>query len=271
MNKNIKSKLLWIISVICVIVLFFSLNIIELDRKWFFRFETEVFLKECSNEDAKKLETMPLIHCLEIQDCTADNIDFIENMPFLTELSILKYRGDWSKLKKCENLTSFSVTNSTFDDLKYFSEMEKLENLDFAVFSNDVKIDSIDGIEKIKSLKTLTINGLSDDDISSINSLLCLETLNVQYSSITSIELENEKLLYISLSNNHSLERCDYSEKCINVKEIIILDCPNIIIDVDELIKLPELCKISISKGMLKENEIDKLASRGIEVIVLYE
>lgn len=265
----IKKKQLIPCIIAAVIIVFALTNIIKIDRQYHFRFETDVFLEECSNDDAKILKTMPFIRRLEIRNCTADNIDFVEKKPFLTELSILKYNGDWAPLRECKNLKSFSVTNSTFDDLTYFSEMDHLNKLNFAVFSNDVKIESADGLDDIGSLKTLTLNGLDSKNLIINNYFPTLETLTVQYSDIKSISLDIEGLQCISLKNNCDLEECIFSENCFDLKEITISDCPNIKLDADEMLKLPKLSRISISEGILTKVQLERINSAGIEVDIL--
>ena len=262
----IKKKQLIPCIIAAVIIVFALTNIIKIDRQYHFRFETDVFLEECSNDDAKILKTMPFIRRFEIWDCTADNIDFIEKKPFLTELSILKYNGDWTPLRECKNLKSFSVTNSIFDDLTYFSEMDHLNKLNFAVFSNDVKIKSSDGLDDIGSL---TLNGLDSKNLIINNYFPTLETLMVQYSDIKSIAFDLEGLQCISLKNNCDLEECIFSENCFDLKEITISDCPNIKLDADEMLKLPKLSRISISEGILTKVQLERINSAGIEVDIL--
>jgi len=265
---NIKHKKI-ILCLLAAISIFIAANIVKLDGRCYFRFCTEVFLDNCTNEDAKKLQTMPFINSLVIRNCEAENIDFVKNKKNLTNLSILKYSGDWAPLKNCNKLKSFDVTNSTFDNLTYFSEMEQLENLNFSFISYDVKIYSINGIEKLKSLRFLSLNGVKEENVSLIADLTALNTLSIMNSDISFLDIDLNELKYLALKNNQNIQTCSFSDRCVSLEEITIEHCSNIAININEIINLPKLKKVTVSKGVFTEKEIAELRLNDIKVELL--
>lgn len=267
MKKTAKHKWAAAVCLFAAAVLI-MVNTVKLDGKYYFRFSADVFLDNCTNEDAHILETMPFIRRLEIRNCISDNIDFLENKKLLTELSILKYNGDWSPLKSCKKLQSFSSTNSTFDDLTIFSEMDGLEKLNLAVLSYDMQINSQEGIEKLQSLKYLNLNGLKEEALYSLGSLSELESLGLFYCDIENIDIDLEKIRYINLSYNYELKSCSIKNSCIGLKSLTITDCPKIKLDIDELLSLPSLEEITVTKDVLTEKEAELLVQNGISVSI---
>ncbi len=248
-------------AIVLLMIINAVINTVKLDGKFYSRFSSDVFMENCSNEDARILETMPFIYRLEIKNCMSDNISFIEHKKFLKELGILQYYGDWSPLRSCNGLRSFSTTNSTFDDLTYFSGMTELERLDLAVFSYGVQINSKNGIEALRSLKNLRLCGLKEKDLSSINDLSELENLYLIKCDIENINIDLEKIEYINLSHNYKLKSCNIKSSCIELQRLVIADCPEINMDIDELTALPTLKEITVSNCPEIDMDIDKLTA----------
>lgn len=257
-----------IISTVFLAFIFVISNIVKLDDKYYFRFCTEVSVNTCTDKDAQMLETMPFIRKLAINVCLSQDIDFLENKNGLSELSILKFNGDWSPLKKCTALRSFTTTNSSFDDLTYFEKMTELEELNLALLSNDVSVAEKKGLEKLDSLKYLHLNGLKENNVNEINSLFSLEQMELSSCDITSLDIYSDKLRSLKLSHNKLLTECTFKESCASLESLIIYDCPQIAVDVGELSELPCLKEINIPQGMFSDDEIELLKNEGIKVTI---
>lgn len=265
---KIKKKSIMIVSIVFLALIFFISNTVKLDDKYYFRFCTEVSIKKCTDKEARILETMPFIRKLAINVCLSENIDFIENKKGLSELSILNFSGDWSPLKKCTALRSFTTTNSSFDDLTYFEYMTELEKLNLALLSEDVSVAGKKGIEKLDSLKYLHLNGLKDNNVNEINLLSSLEQLELSSCDITSLEISSDRLRSLKLSHDTLLTECTFKKSCSALESLTIYDCPQIAVDINELSELNCLKEINIPQGMFSDNEIEFLRNDNIEVNV---
>lgn len=251
-------------------LLFLLLNIVKIDDNYFWRFSTTVYIDNCSNNDAKILLHMPLIKKLSIRNCQSDDVDFLGNMPFLKEVYINSDNYyDWTPLNKCKQLTKFSGGRLTFDNMDCFSKMKKIETLDISTYF-EMNIYSLDGLDKITSLKRLSLSSLGENvDVHIVNSLANLEYLEIIHSDIDTIEINMNQLTYLNISYNANLENISIGDNCNQLETLLICYSPNINVDILELSQLPSLKMVYVSNGQFNNKDILLLESKGINVIII--
>ena len=268
LNKiNIK-KLLCIL----LLIVLCAVSIVKIDGNITFRFKTDLHIDKCNNQTARLIKTMPFIRNIYVGDCTADNLDFLLYKPFLNEVTINGYNGDWSKIKKCKRLRELVIEKNT--TLQSFENLE-ISRLELIIIGlgdksevNNTKVCSKKGIDKLIFLRVLCVCGLDESNIDEINDLPNLESVSISSSDITEITLNNSTVRYLRLKNNMSLKNCYFDQKSSGLQRLIIDNCPELKLHLSDFKNLNSLHELSISEGMLSDNEIDELGKRGVVVIV---
>ncbi|MDD6825770.1 MAG: hypothetical protein PUE12_06585 [Oscillospiraceae bacterium] len=273
-GKSFKGKLMiknrknFLYITFCIIVAFFFTSFIEIGGEIKFRYSSNLVLRTCVDSDLEKINKFYFLKKLNIQQLKSENLDMIANEN-LKELVIMTSTNNdaYMNLKKFSKLESFYSVGLDFNDLSYFSSMDKLKKLYLGFGYANNRIKSSDFFEKLPfSLEHVCFNGLENTEYLNFSELKNLETLYLSNSSLTSLYIDNSKLEGISLSNNSVISHLDISSNTINLKKIYIDDCPKLVLDIDELGKLESLQYIFINDDLLTEKEIQKLSNIGIEV-----
>lgn len=279
MDKS-KANIHWLLNkkllALLLIVIFILSNIVKIDGYYYLRFFTYDIHIENEN-DVTELSTMPFINKMSISCKKLPNYNFLNNKPFLSELSMyINDNDNWSFLKKCDKLRSFRLCgiNLAFDDLYCFNDMKHLEILSFGDTSfvlkdySKISIYSLDGLDELTTLKELTLHGVECREIDISNSLSSLEFFTVKYSDLTLLHIDSINLKSLNIENNYSLTQIDLFN-CNNLEKIVLYNSPNISLNISEISTLPSLKKIYISDSIFSESEMDILKSNNIEVIFI--
>ncbi len=219
MKERIKTKHKKIIAVICVVVLVLFSNCI-IGGRIVCRFTTELYAginnDAIEDKDVDNIRGLYFLKNLCIDNAVTNDLSFLENKNFLTDLIILRQNSDgidkigidnWSYLGNCKNLKSFeSAGKCTFHNLKDFSELKDLEELRISSeIEPDPVIESLDGLQDISdSLESLTLTGIKNETTLNLEKFSNLRSLEITNSSLREIHV-NSYLENLNVADNPNL------------------------------------------------------------------
>jgi len=254
--------------IILMVVLFLITSFVKISGEIRFVYSPSLLIEECHDSDLRKTGRFVFLRKLNLTLLETDNLELID-APSLKEISIstVSNRDAYLKLPVFENLEFFYSVGLDFKDLSYFSSMDKLRELWLGLGYSDNRIISSYGFDLLPvSLEDIVLNGLENTESLDFSRFSELQSVYICHSSIKKVSVNNENLDYLNLSDNKFLTSIIIGEKTEKLKKIVAMDSPNIQIDADELKKITSLKYLCISKGLLSENDIEKLADSGIEV-----
>jgi len=218
-KSKIKDNSKKIIAVVCVIILVIFSNCI-IGGRIVCRFTTELYVgvndDAIENKDVDNIRGLYFLETLHIYNGNTNDLSFLENKNFLTDLIILRQNFDgidktgidnWSYLRNCKKLKSFeSAGKCTFHNLKDFSEMKDLKELRISSeIEPDPVIESLDGLQDISdSLESLTLTGIENETTLNLEKFSNLRSLEITDSSLREIHV-NSYLENLNVYGNPNL------------------------------------------------------------------
>ncbi len=223
--SNLKEKCIRnykkIIAAVCVIILVIFSNCI-IGGRIVCRFTTKLYTDSNFNDDItdKDVDNIRGLYFLKelcIDNAVTNDLSFLENKNFLTDLIIFRQNSDgidkigidnWSYLGNCKNLKSFkSAGKCTFHNLKDFSGLKDLEKLCISSeIEPDPVIESLDGLQDISdSLESLTLTGIENETTLNLEKFSNLRNLEITDSSLREIHI-NTYLENLNVAGNPYLQ-----------------------------------------------------------------
>ncbi|MCM1507213.1 MAG: hypothetical protein NC177_08785 [Ruminococcus flavefaciens] len=220
MKEKIKTNHKKIIAVICVLVLVLFSNCIIAGRI-VCRFTTKLvtdmnFDDLITDKDVDNIRGLYFLKKLHIDNAVTNDVSFLENKNFLTDLIIIRQNSDgidktgiddWSYLSNCKKLKNFEVAGKcTFRNLKDFSGLKNLKELCISSeIEPDPVIESLDGLQDISATLTkLELTGIQNETVLNLEKFKSLRSLEVTDSSLREIHV-NSYLENLYVANNPNL------------------------------------------------------------------
>ena len=178
-----------------------------------------------SSSDVEKLKYFYRMTDLRMSDIGLSDISFVEDITALEVLVVSHNEiADISPLKGLENLVYLDARGNAIADIEPVTSLGKLEVLDLS--SNAIK-ELPKGMDKMKSLQSLTLehNGISD--LSRLSGMESLVTLNLRGNKIKTVE---------GLKNLDALEELILDSNLMNLP----------LSDIKVFKKLPSLRRLSL-------------------------
>lgn len=263
-----KIRKITLASIIILVIFLFLTSFVKIGGEIKNRYSFSVMLNTCNDSDLEKINKFIFLKRLNIQRLNSDKLDLIHKNN-LKELAIMTTTNHeaYQNLNEFDKLKMFYSVGLDFKDFSYFSSMNKLEELYLGMGYIDNRILSSKDFEKLPvSIKKISINGLENTDDLDVSHLVNLESLDICYSSLTEININNPDLETVLLLDDNYLNEVHISENSQKIRRIGINNCPNLKLNVSDLEKIKSLERISDSDGILEESDIERLKSLGIEI-----
>lgn len=232
------------------------------------RYAPKLILQTCEDTDLEKVSKFIFLNKLNIQRLKSDNLDLI-NSPNIKEFTVMTTTNHdaYHNMPDFKKLKMFYSVGLDFDDLSYFSSMNRLKELYLGLGYTDNRIMSSGSFDSLPvSLERICLNGIENTDSLDFSKLNKLKSVYISYSSLSSINIDNPDLEILSLPDNALLTNIYISAKTVKLKSISVNKCPNIEINIDNLKNLSSLEHLTVSKGTITESDIENLLSLGVEV-----
>lgn len=201
--------------------------------------------------DISPLFKIPSLEYISFEDTYVSSIEGIENLPHF-----LGFNGDSS------NLTDISPLNNI--DFSYVNETEG-----FRFKADHSLIQDFSPLQRIPKFYQVIISVRDANEILPYLSNKEVHDLELGGSDISTIQmlssLENLEILH--LEGSHALVSLDGIEEHKNIKEIDLIDCPNIT-NFLPLLELPDMERLIVGKNM---EEVVAPQLSGADFEILYE
>lgn len=210
-----------IIVVLCIVVLVLFSNCI-IGGRIVCRFTTKLitdmnFDDLITDKDVDNIKGLYFLKKLSMDNVVTNDVSFLENKNFLTDLMIYRLNTDsndkvgvdnWSYLSNCKKLKYFEVSGKcTFHNLKDFSGLKNLKELCISskIEPDPVVIKSLDGLQEISATLTkLTLTGIQNETVLNLEKFSNLRNLEIINSSLREIHV-NSYLENLNISDNSNL------------------------------------------------------------------
>lgn len=197
-----------------------------------------------------------LLSASKLRVVNLDNCDFVDDKVYFSEkLKELYFYGTFpetlSTLKKCKNLRLVSVIESKMKDLKAFSNMGTIEEVDFG-YSD---VDSIAGIEVGNTIEYLSFTNVQIESIEELRNLDGLRRLDLDQTAVRDLSpLKDVQLYEISISDSHLIENIEVVMEIETLQGLYGLNC--------QMYYTPEIMKFIEEKDLYSHYEKGDLELR---------
>lgn len=160
-------------------------------------------------DNASPLKELSHLEKLYLNNQPIEKLDYFKDMSQLRELYILNNRKEIDDLKILGSFQSLKTLKLSFAEgidankplnISSLANLHVLENIELT----GCKVDDISWIEELKNLKTINLANNNITDISSMTNLINIEEINLEYNRIRDISpiINNKKLRRLNVSHN---------------------------------------------------------------------
>ena len=188
---------------------------------------------------------------LTIQNSTADSLDALQNLSYLTQLTLtdcVVSTEDLQVIGALPSLTKLSITGCNLSNIENLGTASKLTSLNL---SNNV-IRDLSALSFMTNLTDLNLSHNALNSLNALSSLTSLKTLDISYNALSSVaplsSCESMTQLYV---NNNSLTNLSGLE---SIAGLTTLNASfNSITDVSALQTMNSITTLDISSNQLKD------------------
>ncbi|BBM87662.1 leucine-rich repeat domain-containing protein [Candidatus Uabimicrobium amorphum] len=187
------------------------------------------------------IENLDSLRFLNLKECYWVDQNWVQYAPQITELNLNSVNLFSPQLHILKNLERLSLKNVPFCNYDIFSSMPRLSYLDISGGNFAGDVDVLKNLHNLKFLDCSNVRGIHNAETSFFLFLTKLEYLNVssiaidelhlhlphlktlkleRCSALRNIDIDCEKLRYLTLRDCHNLDNLDFLNKLHNLRHL---------------------------------------------------